>query len=338
MSPASVSSAPVSVATVPPAVAVAVAEPPARLRRIPHPEQAVGRVSVGLLLVLGWSAVGHQSGSGWVVALGGVVAATLLLGFLGPLVALVRTSVRVVAAPGDAGAGDPVEIAVGCTRRVRVQGVSPAGGWAFAGAGGTATIEVVPDQRGVLREVALRVGSAAPFGLVWWSREVVAPLPRPLYVAPRLGEPLPAPESDGEAGAAGGRAVAAGAGELRTVREYRHGDSPRRVHWPATAHSSTLMVRETEGGAGAVRVVPADLPADPSRAEERAERLLGTVVALLAAGVRVRLETTEEGGRRVVGYVTDRRVAGRRLASACPWPPVTVRPPVPPDAERAAGR
>jgi uncharacterized protein (DUF58 family) len=299
-----------------------------RRRSRPRPEHAVARVGVGLLLVVGWSAVGHASGSGWVVALGGFVAATLLLASLGPLAALLTARISPTGAPADAEAGASFSVTLACSRRVRLQALAPPGPVVFSGAAGIAALAVVPARRGVLEEVEVRVGSAAPFGLVWWSRRMVLSLPQPVHVSPRLGRPaatlVPAagdesPDRHDASSVAAGQSMG---GELRAVREYRHGDGPRRVHWPATAHATTLMVRETDDGAGTPVVVRADLPADPAAAEERAEQVLGTVVVLLRAGARVELETTEAGGRRILAAVADRRAAGRRLARAVSQPPL----------------
>jgi uncharacterized protein (DUF58 family) len=181
----------------------------------------------------------------------------------------------------------------------------------------------------------VRVASATPFGLVWWSKDVELALPTPVYVAPRLGAPLAGvevPDQQRSGGLARERSVG---GELRAVREYRHGDSPRRVHWPATAHGTTLMVRENEEALGSSVLVRADLPEEPAAAEARAERVLGTLAALLDAGVTVRLESTEAGGRRVEAVVPDRRHAGRRLAAACPTA-VLGEPSGPPDTSGPA--
>jgi hypothetical protein len=57
------------------------------------------------------------------------------------------------------------------------------------------------------------------------------------------------------------------------------------------------------------------LPADPEAAERVAERALGTVAALVAAGRRVLLVTDEPGGL-VAAPVGDAGSAGRRLARA----------------------
>jgi uncharacterized protein (DUF58 family) len=283
---------------------------------LPRPEHALGRISVGVLSVVGWSAIGHQNGSGWVVALGGLVAATLGLGLVAPFLAICTTRLVVLGAPADVEARSPFLVELACSRRVRARPISLAGDAACAAPDGGLDLVVTAARRGVLETIVVQAETAGPFGLLWWSRQLNLELPRPVHVAPRTGHPLP--ETLERLRRATGRstAVPSGTGDLRGVREYRHGDSQRRVHWPATAHGMTLMVRETDEGIGTTAVVAADLPADAEAAELRAERVLGTVVELLRAGSPVQLETFEPGTGPLAALVTDRRTAGRRLARA----------------------
>ena len=99
------------------------------------------------------------------------------------------------------------------------------------------------------------------------------------------------------------------------ARPYGPGDSRRLVHWRATAHAGSLMVKELERPSAEPTVVTVDLPQDPDAAERVAERALGIVVDLLQRGSTVLLATLEPSGR-VVALVANRRVAGRRLARA----------------------
>lgn len=182
---------------------------------------------------------------------------------------------------------------------------------------------LVPPHRGVVGSCVVQLASAAPFGLLWWTRRVTVPLPRPLHVAPPVGEPAPdRPSGDPDRGL-GPRQVPARVGEPRGVRPYRPGDLRSWVHWPATAHAGTLMVREMEEPASPPVTVDGVLPGDPGAADEQAAEVLGTVARMLARGRPVVLVTAEPGGivSRPVGTVTD---AGRRLARALPRrPPAT---------------
>jgi uncharacterized protein (DUF58 family) len=304
-----------------------------RLPRIPRPERPAGPVAGGIIVVLGWGGVAHQSGSGWVQAVGAVVAGALLVGYLIPAVVAARVKVSCPSCPQDAEAGVPIRLEIVCGHHVRCTAVEPPGPPVLVAAGEATTVTAVAERRGVFDVVELKIATAVPFGLLWWSRHVVVALPREIHVAPRLGSPLP-DHSKGLVSVTGGvRTARSVMGELRSVRNYTHGDSPRSVHWPATAHAGTLMVRENEHEVGATVVVRSELPADPDDAERRAERVLGTVVDLLRHGVPVVLETVEAVGagggatspvsrgqgrerRAVSSPVGDRTAAGRRLARA----------------------
>jgi uncharacterized protein (DUF58 family) len=102
------------------------------------------------------------------------------------------------------------------------------------------------EHRGRFEIGPLTLRSADPLGLFELSRSFTAQ--HTLTVVPRV-QPLAA----GTLGALwsgrgeGHAAYAAAAGEEDIgVREYRHGDDLRRIHWRATAHHGELMVRREE--------------------------------------------------------------------------------------------
>ena len=116
------------------------------------------------------------------------------------------------------------------------------------------------------------------------------------------------------------RPVDSRVGHSRGVREYAPGDLRHWVHWPATAHTGLLMVREMEQPADRPVTVEVTLPADPEAAERAASRALGTVAQLLGRGCRVMLVTQERSGP-VNQPVDGLAQAGRRLAKAVPGGP-----------------
>ena len=319
-----------------------------RRRRFVRPIHPVVPVVSCAGVLLAWGLVAHNSGAGWVQAVGDVLAGILAVGLVGPGVVTGRAKVSIVETPGDATAGLPVQLLATSTTRLRVRPVGPPGPEAFVGPHRTRAragtrlsapvtgagedgsgarphaqpVTLVPPRRGVHDGVALEVSSAAPFGLLWWRKTVVVDLPRTLSVGPRLGQPLPLPRG-GEDATGGGRLdTAVQIGEPRGVRPYRPGDQRRWVHWPATAHSGELMVREMEGPTAEPVALEIRLPADADAAEKMAERAMATVVALVDRGASVLLTTTEAGGPRT-GAVGDRRSAGRRLARAVSEPDAT---------------
>ncbi len=277
-----------------------------------RPARPWGPIPGGIAVVLGWWLVAHSSGQGWVQVLGDVTAAGILVGLAGPWLALRRVRVDVVGAPTDATVGFPAQVELRATAPVRLTALSPPGP-----PGRPGELVLVPVARGVHSELVVEMATAAPFGMQWWRRTVTLALPAKLYVAPRRGRPaLPdAPLPDPRGGRPGAARTRSSAGDLRAARPYRPGDSRRLVHWPATAHTGELMVRELEQPGGRPAEVVVELPPEPAAAEAEAETALGTVLALLDRGLAVSLTTTETTGV-VTAPVRDRRDAARRLAAA----------------------
>jgi len=284
---------------------------------LPRPRHAFGPVVGSAVSLAAWVAIAHSSGAGWVQALGGLLAGCLLVGLFAPALAVRRSQCSVSASPADAVAGLPLTVRLAATTALAVRPLDPPGAEATTGPHHQCDLQLVPIHRGVATECLLEIASAAPFGLMWWTKRVIVPLPRPLYVAPAVG-PLDRfrPGDDGSTGD-GARQVDRRVGEPRGVRPYRAGDLRSWVHWPATAHTGSLMVREMEGPVSQPVTVEAILPEDPDAADEAARTALGTVAGLLAGGCSVVLVTAEPGGviRRRVNSVPE---AGRQLARALP--------------------
>ena len=121
--------------------------------------------------------------------------------------------------------------------------------------------------------------------------------------------------------------VPAGTGEPRGVRPYQPGDTRRSVHWPATSHVGSLMVRENERQTDDPIFVELVLPADLPAAEAECESGDGLDHRLVVRGRVVVLGTREPEGP-VARVVRDRIDLGRRLARAVPSPvAASPRPP-----------
>ena len=93
----------------------------------------------------------------------------------------------------------------------------------------------------------LEVALTDPFGLV---AAVVEAAPRTrLTVYPRIDAVAPPPSSHGDdplAGADHPRALTGGGEDFYALRPYVRGDDLRRVHWPSTAKTDELMIRQDE--------------------------------------------------------------------------------------------
>lgn len=284
-----------------------------------RPARPISPIAAAVLILGIWWLVAHNSGDGWVQALGDLVFGTLLVGIIGPAVFLRRARLEVINLPLDCVAGRVVDMQLRASTRVRVRPVAPAGAEGYIGPGRagapTGSLSLCPEYRGVYTHLVLDVATAAPFALQWWSRRVRVALPIALYVRPRTGAPDVTALAPREGAGDGADRPELNAGYPRGARPYRPGDTQRQVHWRATAHANELMVRESELPAAEPYVIALRLPADPDGAERMAERAQGTIALLLDRGDAVVLETDEEHGR-VIAAVESARVAGRRLARA----------------------
>ena len=102
-------------------------------------------------------------------------------------------------------------------------------------------------KRGVHEASAVTLRSAAPFGVAERRRTLqVAGSTIVLPAVIPLGR-LPFLTLDSDPERASRSVSRRGTGpEFMGIREYRPGDSPRHVHWPSTARTGTVMVRELE--------------------------------------------------------------------------------------------
>lgn len=286
-----------------------------QVRHLALPERALAPVAGSGFLLFVWAGVAHASGSGWVQAVGAVVAGVLLLGLLAPAFAAPGLTLVCESSPADAVVGGTVELEVVGNRSMRCTPRSVGGVPALLTRRVPARLVIVPRRRGVISTVTVRLATAAPLGLLWWSRDLVLELTRPLHVAPQARESGVLTHETGALEEGDRRPRPTLTGDLRGVRPYEHGDGRRRVHWHASAHTGDLMVRESEERTDEPVRIVADLPRDLEAADRLAERAMGEVLAQFGAGRSVVLVTTEATGT-VVAAVPDRLTAGRRLARA----------------------
>ncbi len=283
----------------------------------PRPARITRPAVVLAALAAAFFVIARTTGSGWVTVLLCGMVGCLGAGAAWPFVAVGRATVA-VDGPRDGTVGQPllvnVQVTLGMGLRLRL--VTPSGLAFSADAPAAGQVVATPEQRGVLDAVTVDVSSAAPLGLVWWSRVLAVPLAAPLEVGPRRLEvsaaELNASGATGLVEPARGRT---GHDSVKTVRSYVAGDAVRLVHWPATARWGHLMVKEMEDPEVPRVAIVVDLSRGGARAEEAASRAAGLAEAVLYQGVPVTLITAERVGP-VVGEVTSSLEVGRRLARA----------------------
>ena len=138
-------------------------------------------------------------------------------------------------------------------------------------------------RRGIYRTGQVRVTARDPFGLFRLSRTF---LDHQSYtVLPRT---VPLPDLDRRfanlpSDSVFSRRTPAITPESSTVRDYAHGDSLRRIHWPYTARMNRLMVKEFDIGVSAQAWVLLDMDRRSHLGEppDNTEELAVTVAASL---------------------------------------------------------
>ena len=296
--------------------------------RLPAPT-SVSRPGCIVALVAGaLYIIARSTGAGWDIVLLCALVAVLGIAAVWPGIALSGVG-AVATAPQDATVGRVLTVRVDMTGRARGLRVRVAidpehpGHWTSADAPCRGETALIPMQRGVFSDLVIDVRSSSPLGLVGWSRRVRVHLDRPIEVAPRTipmrFEPVRGADQRADAQP---RSSASGQEVTRGVREYVDGDAIRLVHWPATARTGEVMVRELEGPQRPRLVVAVDLRGPEPDAEIAASRASGLALAALASGSLVDLATVEADGTRI-GSVRSPLEVGRRLARAVPGAPAT---------------
>ena len=196
------------------------------------------------------------------------LAGAVVLGVLWPVINVRMIGVRVVAAPTD--------LVVGQLATVELELTGRASGLSIGATGsGAAVIDVVSPgviripltigHRGAYQRIRVDVGSDAPFGVLFANRTRLVDLPRQLLVGP---EPVAHPAVPGELPGDLQDPMPSGHGStgeaVRSVRPYVVGDPAHLVHWPSTARTGSLVVRELEPPAAKGLAIVVDLRAPGS--------------------------------------------------------------------------
>lgn len=134
---------------------------------------------------------------------------------------------------------DRLPLALGPRPRFVLEGIGH--GWQRR-----ASYRVCSDTRGRFEIGPMSVRIGDPFGMVALNRTFSDSAP--LVVTPPTVPLTALPLSGAWTGSGDNRprAFATGSAEDVTVREYRHGDDLRRVHWPSSARAGEMMVRREE--------------------------------------------------------------------------------------------
>jgi uncharacterized protein (DUF58 family) len=224
-----------------------------------------------------------------VALLGGIVVA-LVIGLLGPWIAVAGCAAEVGFDRRRCRLGEPLTASIAWRRALPWWRPRPTMTWPD----GTAVIPttdppgpagvtavLVPRRRGRFPRSAPRFSSDAPLGVLTAHR--AAGMPECVIVWPeRRSIRFP---SGLAAGAGSGyelsERVAGMGGDVIGARDYRAGDSARSIHWAHTARRGNVVVRERPGRAAAAVRLLIDHRIEPSADEEAIDGLVTVAFAIV---------------------------------------------------------
>jgi transglutaminase-like putative cysteine protease/uncharacterized protein (DUF58 family) len=123
-------------------------------------------------------------------------------------------------------------------------------GFIRAGQIAAANINVTANQRGAFPVLEIELRSHWPLGIFAVRTRLLIDAPHVIHPTPGGAQPLP----EGEPGWLYDRRRGRGDGdEFAGLREFRAGESPRRIHWRSAERSDKLLVTEWEGASGGLR-------------------------------------------------------------------------------------
>ncbi len=287
--------------------------------------------TVPLMLVL--IAVARASGSGWVQIVGALISGVMLAGVFAPYFILRKIRIQITELPPRAQAKSPYKFKINSNRVCRVVALLPSGHHQFkrtrhiqyhpgesciVSKTSDDYLEFTPDYLGIIESLSFEVLTAAPFGIVWWIKKWEVVLPSPILVTPHIS--LDSKFQFGTVSKIGDTTISsnrtATTGSLRGVRSFQNGDTMRQIHWPASAHSSALMVKELEAQVNHEIYIDLRLPSEAVLAEEIAGLAMGAISTFLAqSGNKVILRTYSKGAASDV-KISNLMAAGRCMAMA----------------------
>lgn len=107
--------------------------------------------------------------------------------------------------------------------------------------------EITPSCRGVIRLSGLTVTRSDPFGI--WNACKTISLPQSMLILPKLYHLPPIQLPGSRRYQSGGVTLASSVGdseEFRSLRDYRPGDSLRKIHWKSWAKAGKPIVKEEQ--------------------------------------------------------------------------------------------
>ncbi len=288
---------------VPPPVARAGAAPQSSVEPAPLPtvrriRTGPGEFTFGALL---WAGLGFYSitqgfaqDRSQLVLIAAVSFAVLAIGVVWPMVAL-RSVTTTATTPSDVQCGGRFSVGVsvaGRTRAVLLRVVDFQSSWVHCDAPDVGSIPVVAPHRGVHQSVLVELTCGGPLNVFVRHKVVSCRLAAPLYIGPVPIHVAAHTQPVSDAAITAANQMPQTSDVVRSTRPYVAGDPVRSVHWPTTARTGHLVVREFEPPTQLGLAIIVDLRGGDSRSVEASvSQAAGAAHSVLATGGRCLLVT-----------------------------------------------
>ncbi len=146
------------------------------------------------------------------------------------------------------------------------------------------TVELMPLQRGLLRLTGIAIARPDPLGLVQARRTIA--LPQSILILPQLYQVPPLALPGLQRYQSGGVALSSAVGdaqEFRALREYRQGDSPRKIHWKSWAKVGKPVVKEEQDEYFVRHALILDTFIEPTKGDRLASQRFEAAVSVAAS-------------------------------------------------------
>lgn len=201
--------------------------------------------------------VGANLQTGWVYLLTAFIVSLIAVSYVVGKAAIRKVQIDRVM-PGRATAGRPIKVKYSVRKapphfRVEDTGIE------LTASGTTESLSIEKEkalQRGIYELSELKVKSSYPGG--WFTFAASLSQPHTLVVWPEVDAVQLGVASGGGSGMMAAPSRADRGLEYAGVREFKPGDSIRRIHWKRTARSGEVFVRETVSNSSQLFVVFAD--------------------------------------------------------------------------------
>lgn len=272
------------------------------------------------------------------VIVGAASLAVLVVGVVWPVIALRGVTVAVIQ-PRDINVGQMLHVAVNIAGRApgcMVRLTDPPSPWVHAPGPCAGTISLPAPHRGLYHGCRVEVKTSGPLNVFTRHRWYSTRFAPPLAIGPQalaVNAPIAALSDTNDAPALG--AATMGSEAVRNVRPYVSGDAARAVHWPSSARTGALVVREFEPPLRPAIAIVCDLRhGEPATVERAASIASGMARDALQRGAACVLVTREQDGAVCEAVSTTHDIDWRLAAAVAGdpgvgplgWATVTVTP------------